>query len=244
MQADSFRKLWSVCLIFVALPIAAQAAGVTWQTPQTISGVSDVSTVGSLVAAWSWGNPSASSVTVNGVTFANLTWTGSGSQSGSNLTVLSSGDPWITSEGVYGSSSSPFDLLDANYKNILSGAAESLYGGTEMTLSGLTIGVDYEIQFWVNDSSTTEPNAQYFDGSGTSEIFSYNTSSAIGGVGQFIKGTFTANGTTQNLNLYGNLKSQLNAGQIRAIPEPATAALLAGGLGLVAFLIGRKRRIL
>jgi hypothetical protein len=62
-------------------------------------------------------------------------------------------------------------------------------------------------------------------------------------VGQWIKGTFTADSTSQSLQLSGALSAtdgypQINALQLRTIPEPSSALL--GGLGLLALF--RRRR--
>jgi len=67
----------------------AQTPNVTWGTPSTISGTSDVSIVGALVGTWApgddWGGTSRSDYyPVNGVTFAAY---GSGLLTGSGFTT-------------------------------------------------------------------------------------------------------------------------------------------------------------
>src|SRR5437016_4763073 len=58
----------SIAGMFIA---AANAADITWQTPVTISGTSDVSTLGTVVGTWAPGDDAYNpdSLPVNGVTF-------------------------------------------------------------------------------------------------------------------------------------------------------------------------------
>lgn len=58
--------------------------------------------------------------------------------------------------------------------------------------------------------------------------------------GQFAIGTFTASGTTQDLTALANGFGQahINAFQVRAVPEPSSAALL----GLAGFALILRRR--
>ena len=68
------EKLGSLCIALLATTAAAQP-DVTWQTPVTISGASDVSTLGALYGTWApgddWGGSQrADYYPVNGVTFA------------------------------------------------------------------------------------------------------------------------------------------------------------------------------
>lgn len=220
-----------------------KAATISWSDPQTISGVSDISTAGTLVAAWSWGNPSPSAVTVNGVSFESLNWTGGGTQTGSNLLASSSGEAWTTSSTAYGSAFSPFSSLESSYKTILSGASVSFWGSTDILLTGLTIGVDYEFQFWINYSSVdADGMGGVFDQIHMSDVLFFNTTLTDGGVGQFITGSFTANSATQELRFLPTMASQFNAGQLRMIPEPSSELLLVLGLGFVGFFIQRRSK--
>jgi hypothetical protein len=56
--------------------------------------------------------------------------------------------------------------------------------------------------------------------------------------GSYILGTFTADNNLQTITITADQSVQLNALQLRAIPEPSAALL--GGLGLLALLRRRK----
>ena len=88
-------------------PAAAQF--VTFGTAQTISGVSDVSTSGTLVDAYNFG----SSTTVNGVSFSSVS-----SKTGVGNLLISGGD---YDYGSFGSSTSgtTFSNLDSSYQSLL-----------------------------------------------------------------------------------------------------------------------------
>ena len=58
-------------LVFAFLPVSpVRAADIIWGTPTIISGDTDVSTTGTLVHAYAFGNLLVPGATVNGVTFA------------------------------------------------------------------------------------------------------------------------------------------------------------------------------
>jgi hypothetical protein len=71
-----------------------------------------------------------------------------------------------------------------------------------------------------------------------------NTSggNVAGGLGQWISGTFQADGTTQSFDVTSSNANYFNAIQVRAVPEPST---LAGfgviGIGLAAVIRRRLR---
>src|SRR6185295_3740485 len=76
MQAKTVRAI-VVCAFSAVIFVATANAGpdITWQTPVTISGTSDVSTLGALYGTWAPGNDwgggnRADYFPVNGVTFA------------------------------------------------------------------------------------------------------------------------------------------------------------------------------
>jgi hypothetical protein len=58
---------------------------------------------------------------------------------------------------------------------------------------------------------------------------------------QFAIGTFTANGTTQDLSAVANGFGQahINALQVRAVPEPSSAVLIS--LGGIALILHRRK---
>ena len=217
---------------------SADAAPITWGAATTISGTTDVNTVGTLYAASSFGS---APVTVNGVTFA--AW----SPVPSGTAGVSSGDFTLfqTNTGfaiypLFGSGASPFSGLAADYQSLLGEGIYGLGGGgsSTVTVSGLTIGQEYSIQFWANDSRAAISATQTVDGN----TLDVNTTNADGGVGQWISGTFTADGTSQNFNVSSGSNNYYSAIQVRAVPEPSSlAGLGVVGAGLAAVIRRRLR---
>jgi hypothetical protein len=77
---------------------------------------------------------------------------------------------------------------------------------------------------------------------GSSTVLDYNTTEAVGGIGQFAIGTFTADSTSQVLGFSSPTETpQLNGLSLRvtAVPEPASVAMTMGAAGL--FLMRRRR---
>src|SRR6266850_163725 len=134
-----------LCATVVGMVAAgANAANIIWGSPTTISGTSDVSTLGTTVGTWGpgddWGGFNRSDYyPVNGVTFAAY---GSGpfgsfiNTSGLNDRYDSYGDP---------------GTADSNYNLILRTAIYSYDGSMSLTWGGMTAGNTYELEFWVND---------------------------------------------------------------------------------------------
>jgi hypothetical protein len=215
----------------IALGGAAQAATITWATPQNATGnASDVITSGSLFAAATTGP----TTTLNGVTFANAF---------SSSIVLSGVD---TITGIY---SNP-NFADSNYNQSLSVGAYSNSGNPfSITISGLTIGNTYALQifepFWNNNWATA------FTAGNTSGLV--NLTGPDQGVGasevpQFVTGTFTALTGTQTITLSSPTSYVLVAAmQVRDVttdvPEPASWAMLIAGFGLTGAAMRRRRQV-
>jgi hypothetical protein len=229
----------------IAVAANAQDPTITWGTPTTISGTSDVSTEGTVVGTWGpgddWGGLNRSDYyPVNGVTFAAY---GSG-PFGS----------WISTSGTdtrYEYYNSP-NTSDANYNYDLQTAIYSYGEPMSLTWGGMTQGDTYQLEFWVNDgrnSVTAERSETLTGGANTSAALAFG--SGANGPGQFIIGTFVADSTgdeTLTVTPYGGAdigaSAQINLLQLRditAVPEPTTFASLAGGLCVV--LVGLRRKI-
>ncbi|HTL72553.1 MAG TPA: PEP-CTERM sorting domain-containing protein [bacterium] len=228
---------------------AASAADITWQTPTTISGTSDVSLNGTLVGTWApgddWGGLNRSDYfPVNGVTFAAY---GSG-PFGS----------FVSSSGLddrYGSYANP-NTADSNYNFLMQTAIYSYGSSISFTWNGMTAGNIYELQFWVNDGRnnvTAERSETLTGGANTSAALLYGTGVNGTSPGQFITGTFVADITgtqTLTLNAFGGAdigpSAQINLLQLRDIspvPEPSTLAFVAAGFGVMILGMRRKNRI-
>jgi hypothetical protein len=140
--------------------------------------------------------------------------------------------------GTYNGFGPASSSLPSGYQTLIGAAAFEAYGNqTPLTLeiAGLAPGQSYQFEGWVNDSRPTVSWSETFaDSSGNSVSLQFQTSSDLG---QFAVGAFTAGATgSQSVVITGTSDSQLNAFQVRAVPEPATLGLMvAGVLGLLLF---------
>jgi hypothetical protein len=227
-------------LVIGAVSAPVRAATITWGTPTAISGDTDVSIAGTLVGAAVLLGPA---VTVNGVTFAGFQGVSSG--------IFSASSPGILPQAnTFGSALSPFVNLSTAYKGLLDSGMFTHSPPNQpapivLTISGLSVGQVYEFQWWVNDSRDTgDLDRTTVATAGNSVTLEHNIGAA-GGVGQFVLGTFTADATTQSISFQGfgagtNFGStQINAVQLRAVPEPGGLALAA--LSLAVLSAGRAR---
>ena len=234
----------------LAVSATSQAAPITWSSPQTVSGDSDVDTTGSLVYAFTFGGTSAPpSTTVNGVTFSPFRIPGGivTSTTVGNVTLTESPGQ-LSGLNTFGSASAPFSGLSSDYQSLLgTGAYADAPNTITVSLNGLTSGQDYLLQWWTHNSSNASP---VFGGSFTNTTatavnavtLDANTTNLVGGLGQFAIGTFTAAGTTQAFALTesSGFNPLINALQVRAVPEPATTALAAAAAA-AGWIVWRRR---
>lgn len=215
----------------LAITGSASAANITWQPPQAISASTDINTQGTLVTGHTCVD---TAITVSGVTFVN---------SPPNFTASS----LTGSYGFMGDYSyiGTNDSEGQNYALLLSAAwGTSDWGSDPMTLtfSNLTFDQDYLVQFWVADyrnypGTDFERTLTLTGGSNESSALVYMNSG--GDIhGSYVIGTFRADDVSQTIAINSNVSTQMNAVQLRAIPEPSAALL--GGLGMLALL--RRRR--
>lgn len=200
---------------------SASAALVAWGAfNNDPSASTEVNTAGTFVEAVNLVPADAlvagATVTVNGVTFT-----------GSNLF----GNNYSFSSGV--------DTGDADLNSLY---ANFGYNGGDITLSGLTIGRQYQIQAFYGDNrgccngrmmavGTTLPTAQA-------------TSAEAANDGSWVIGTFTADATTQTFftTFSGATTTEINAYSVRdvtPIPEPTSTAFI--GLSALAFILRRRK---
>lgn len=214
------------------------AAPIIWAVGD-ISGNSNISTNGSGLLAYNFGNTTE---TINGVTFAQATVSTASSITigGSNEGAIQfSGGQWSQNNASFGgSSSNPYASLSTAYQGFLIGATGA-GGDRDVTLLNLDSGQEYEIQFWSNDSRNiasvwTRTNTFTATNSATLD---FNVQNAGGGLGQFATGVFTADAASQLINLTSNSDNvQIQGYQIRAIPEPTSIVLLLGALAGLALM--------
>lgn len=244
----------ALCVSVMVLP--APAATITWLDPQAITGDSDVRLLGTLVQAANFGP--GSSTTVNGVTFAPFTPSGSSFTSG-QITLAGSGSQFALGSATLSSGASPYVNLSSQYRALLGPAIFSQNGTPAgppatitVTLTGLTVGQQYEIQYWVNDprgpSAPESASRQVQIGN---QFLNVNTTGLAGGTGQWLLGNFYADNTgSQSFDVVGVSSgptigpvSYANAMQVRAVPEPSTLALAASGFLAAGIFLRRIRRV-
>jgi hypothetical protein len=203
----------------------SQAATIIWGTPTAVNvnDATQVSTTGTSILAVQPSNQGDN--TVNGVAFLN-----NNTQNGVSLSTVG----LAGANGFTGGSLNTYErLLDGGwYGN----------GTATINLSGLTEGQEYQLQFWVADfRAPNDPvRSETLTAGNTSGTLTFLNAAA--GNATYIIGTFTAGtGGTQTITMTGTDSGQnvqVNAFQLRAIPEPSAALL--GGLGMLALL--RRRR--
>jgi hypothetical protein len=200
-----------------------EAGSIAWATAITISNANDVLTNGTPVWAYSFGASGTSEV--NGVTFI-----GESNPAG-NADVMTD---MTLSYAEYGNSIGTFSTLSAEYQSILGSGAYGSVANPTITLNGLTIGREYELQFWINDSryrADMDSKPRMATISESSMVVDYNTEGANtnDGLGQFIIGRFIANESTMDIELI-TIVPQLNAIQLRIIPEEASHIAVSGAV--------------
>jgi hypothetical protein len=229
---------------------AAQAQTITWQTPEVISGASDVLNNGTYFGSWAPFDGGASSLPVNGVAF----------QGFSDLTGLTANFSGGEGGGNYYGSPGTVGTGSANYNTLLGyGAYANGSGTSTFSWGGMTAGDTYEVQFWVEDTrGFTGARWENLSGGdiGTTSTgvdesgpvgYSSPLFSGAATPGYYITGTFVADSSDSEeimLSPYGGSPdTQINLFQVRDItptPEPSTFTLLAGSGA--AMLMGFRRR--
>ncbi len=249
-------KLRSAVLSACFLSLASFSQGaITWQAAQNITGDSNVSTTGTALYAYNF-TATAGTTTVNGVQFSN--------SSAFSVTGAYSFDFLSPSTGRAapadsGHTSGAFITLSSSYQALLSQsirstggsgsgvANDAAFNAYSLTLNGLTSGTMYQIQVWISDSRSNDPAIQgigHLDRGAGGPLVDYNVGNTAGNLGQYVTGTFTANGTSEDFifDAYAAPTANvalLSAFQVRAIPEPSAALLAAAG---VFAGISRRRR--
>jgi hypothetical protein len=195
---------------------------VTWRTPVTISGPTDVSTQGTYFGSWAPQDGNANTLPVNGVTF----------QGFSDLPYFTSGPTFDAGYENYGSP----NTSDANYNTLLKYARYSNAGDQPATFSwsGMTPGHLYLVQLWVNDGRNIGQSRSETVTGGTNTSAPLSFGSDGTGPGQYIIGTFVANssrGQTLILNAFStgaNPSPQINLLQVRDITPVITGIVVSG----------------
>ena len=108
---------------------------------------------------------------------------------------------------------------------------------TTFTISGLTVGETYSIQYWASDSRTNGANREMTLTGLAPVTLIPNTTNAGGGVGQYVLGQFVADAATQSFAAAPSVQNfaYANALQIRIVPEPTqmvSVAAIGAALGM------------
>jgi hypothetical protein len=235
---------------FVASPVV-QAGVITWSPAANITGDSNVSDTGTVVGAFALGGGSVDSPTINGVAFT-------GVNAGGELSVsFGTGNDFTLTDDLGGgfavdntsSTSTPFTNLSTPYQELLSYAI-GVSGPTNvtdftLTMTGLTPYENYLFEWWNNNSTTTGAITNAI--AGHTVGLNSNPSNAVGGVGQYATGTFTADATgTQTIAFDFIGPTFINGFELldtgTSLPEPSSFALFGlGGFALVWRLRSRNR---
>jgi hypothetical protein len=191
----------------------AMAGSITWSLPQAISNSDEVIKSGSLVLAKQC---HSNSQTMDGTLFSG----GSSTQSTQNgvtfsLTGLQSfeNSEFLGSKILVGSQASA-------YGTMLSGAWYNDAGNISVSLSGLAVGRNYLVQFWISDfrQYPNDRKNSILD-SAALAFLKGNGSDTASGSGSRVSGRFTADSTTQvfPFSALSGTTTQLNAFQLRDV---------------------------
>jgi len=208
-----FNLFKIVSVAFVGVTASLNAAPITWDTPQDIpqnnTYTDHFSTLGAYRYAYNCNGTNSVFVSPS-LTFAPALTAGTFSDA--NVTITAGGTDGAIVETT---TTPPFGNLDAALKGLF-GTARQRYNSTkggayyEVTLRQLNIGRQYQIQAWVNDSRSTSPLGRTsivkdMEGGAQSAEIKHNTnvSSALGGLGQVITGSFVASDTNQVFRFVG-----------------------------------------
>ena len=185
-------KLLLAGLAAFVLPVLSHAASVTWGPVQAITGAGDILSTGvTSLAGANFGITTGTATIVNNgavdIEFKSL-------RSGQNAT-LSNGIT-VAADSTWGNwgNNAANSAITGNFGVVLDSNLGIEAGGptsASITLSSLTIGTQYQIQFFADSTGT---NTQTISGCGNMD--SKN--------GQFVTGTFTADATSQVLTMTRN----------------------------------------
>ncbi len=233
------RLLGLLTIAFAVVGPWASAATITWSAAQNSSGPSDIVSGGAVAIAYNGTNDTAdvgNDVTVDGITFVSGNYLAGMANNISIIGANMSGDP-------------NYDALLT--KNTFGGGMNSV-----LTLGGLTDGQDYLLQIWYIETRTTIVGTSpplntrvmtYGDNAmPESTVNVAGDPSGTGmSLGQFAIGSFTADGTSQDLHLITNDFGNAHFAALlvrEAVPEPASVLLVGlSAIGLLGFQRSRRR---
>ena len=237
-MTKSIRRSVLTAAILGLTAASSQAAPIIWGAPQNITGDTDVSLDGSLVRAFNVGDTGVSATLVNTVNFESFAVPNNSTGATVGNFAIAVGAPSFSDNTNFGSPFAPFTALSSAYQTLLAARLHQGFGFT-LTISGLSVGEQYEFQWWCNESQTAQTqHSATADGSTVTLLNRIPNNN--GGIGQYAIGTFTADAAPQTITFSGVAPGGiLNGFQVRQVPEPSTWAMLAAGAGS---LLGFRRR--
>lgn len=234
----------------------AHGASIAWSTSPGVND-SEVSAIGTAVFGYYFNSDAGrpASVDVNSVPFALHT-------TASNPAGLNLNGSFNFPENV-DAYQVPDNGSNGGLNQILDG--QSWGAQAALSLTDLAVGTTYQVQLMLSDDRANFLNARNYDVSdgpdpeGSRDIeFGYHSTRGGGVPGnapagasdaKIFTGTFTADAATQDIHTWlyegldhsgGNSGSQVNAIQLRVIPEPAALVLTA--LSGIALILRRRHR--
>lgn len=242
------RTRLAIIILTAASSGSAFAANIAWTMSAAVD-ASEVNNSGTVQWAYAFNSAATEPVTVNGVTFTRLN-TGGGGGPMPDANAMTPGFERFGSTS-YGEASDEFYLgPNAELNQLLDGLT---WGGSDQfRLNGLTPGAMYTFQLFSSDDRAAfinrvldlDSNWATPNGSRQLEDIDYTAGGAWvdpAGRSRIFTGTFTADATTQDILAAldnGTGQIDLNAIQLRLVPEPAGVML--GLAGLLALM--RRRR--
>ena len=203
-------------------------ATIRWSTPAQIIGPSDVIQSGSPFQLNDFGSSALVGTTVNGMNF--LPFGGDqtfGPLTVGNLTFAPENPHDMGGIALFGSASSPYADLPAAYQTMIGSSYYVDDGQLTVTISGLQAGTAYQLRLWVNDSrDCCALRTEVLNSNGSQVTLKFNTAGAEGGLGQFVTGSFVADGTSQSFTVTGSdpvngvAASQVNGLEILQVTNP------------------------
>ena len=242
----------TTCSLLLAICMSVgplRAALITWTSSPAVNAL-EVADEGTQVYGYAFSSTPGDNVAVNGVTFLRTNTTGP-------IAAANALTPGFERFGTdsFGEADDNFYLgPDPQLNQLLDGLT---WGGTsEFQLTGLTDGQTYLVQIFSSDDRATQVNRVLDidsslltpNGSRQLENIDYTAGGAWVDPANRLKiftGTFTADGFSQEIRAAlieppgtadGAGQIDLNAIQLRIIPEPSIAALLLGVFGVAGVL--------
>ena len=230
-----------ICAAGLALPLSSHAAVVTWGTWTGVTDNTAIQVLGGYTTVEGV-NFNGSTTTINNgpsgiggtnVQFIGIAQNASGSAAG--ITVGSSNMDFASTSNNNSNVSSAIGSPQI-WGTVLDRVIGDFGSGAEITLSGLTNGSQYYVQFFsANPDGNGQNTMKISSGGVDSPLFGTHT----GGQTRYIIATFTANGSSQLFSPSGG-EPHFSALVIGVAPVPEPSAALLGGLGMLGLL--RRRR--